>query len=151
MHSTLPSSLARFRQPSRATSKNGLFIAFGTTAKRYLVWASAGLAAIATAMAANRTFLIGPPPRFSCLSCRSSGPEADRRRRCWRLPASIFQVVPLKRSFSGHARAHAVDQHRQDDDHPHQGLLPVRIDLRAHEPVADGLEQEAADAGAARG
>src|SRR3954452_24506511 len=59
MHSTLASSLARFRQPSRATSKKGLFIAFGTTTKRYFVWARAGLAMIATATAVRRIFLIG--------------------------------------------------------------------------------------------
>src|SRR2546423_13826791 len=58
MHSTLPSSLARLRQPSRATSKNGLFIALGTITKRY-VWANAGLAIIAIAMPARRSFLIG--------------------------------------------------------------------------------------------
>src|ERR1700690_742199 len=59
MHSTLPSSLARFMKPSRATSKNGLFIALGTMTKWYLVWARAGLAIISIAMPAKRIFLIG--------------------------------------------------------------------------------------------
>ncbi|KTT54177.1 hypothetical protein SB7C_12365, partial [Staphylococcus epidermidis] len=50
-------------------------------------------------------------------------------------------------NLSGHARAKAIDQHGCDDDHAHQCLLPIRVDLREHEAVADYLEQHAADDG----
>src|SRR6266702_965660 len=51
---------------------------------------------------------------------------------------------------SNHPRADTVDQHRQDNDHAHQRLLPVGADLREHEAVADPLEQHTADAGTER-
>src|SRR5882757_10479386 len=141
MHSTLPSSLARFRQPSRATSKNGLFIALGTTAKRYFCWANAGLAMMTTATVARSNFFIGVSSTLSCLSLNIvwSGRRIDRA-----------VVAPSRSVFSNHARAYPVDQHGQDDDHADQGLLPVGIDLRQHEAVADDLEQHAADDGAER-
>ncbi|MNL57945.1 hypothetical protein D3C87_1815410 [compost metagenome] len=41
MQVTLPSSLARASQPSRVRSKNGLFMALGTTAKVKVSWAMA--------------------------------------------------------------------------------------------------------------
>src|SRR5882672_833945 len=140
MHSTLPSSLARFRQPSRATSKNGLFIALGTTAKRYFCWANAGLAMITTATVARIIFFIGFLHAFMpILKIVWFGRRIDRA-----------VVAPSRSVFSNHARAYPVDQHSQDDDHADQGLLPVGIDLRQHEAVADDLEQDAADDGAER-
>src|SRR5690349_12045248 len=53
MHSTLPSFSASAMQPSRVRSKNGLFIAFGTTANRSLSWASAMPARLIDASAAS--------------------------------------------------------------------------------------------------
>src|SRR6266576_799965 len=110
MHSTLPSSLARFRQPSRATSKNGLFIALGTMTKRYFAWAKAGLAIITMAAVASNIFLIGFPPRIYAYPEDRLFREADRPRRCWHPPGQYS---------SNHARAYPIDQHGQDDDHAH--------------------------------
>src|ERR1700751_5327029 len=57
MHSMLPSSLARFSQPSRAKLKNGLLIALGTITNLW-GWESPGAVIIAMAMQARRSFLI---------------------------------------------------------------------------------------------
>src|SRR5271163_3995412 len=92
MHSTLPSSLARFMQPSRATSKNGLFIALGTMTKWYFVWARAGLAIIAIAMPAKRIFLIGLLHAFYAYPENVLLREVDRRDFVG-LPASIPQFM----------------------------------------------------------
>src|SRR5690349_13894055 len=137
MHSTLPSSLARLMQPSRATSKKGLFIALGTMTKRYVVWASAGHDINARAAAARRIRFIG--------FLHFSMPIPDIFRSGSGIDGAF--LVSLRPVSSNHPRAYPVDQNGQDDDHAHQRLLPVGIDLREHEPVADHLEQHTADDG----
>src|SRR3954464_10495824 len=136
MHSTLPSSLARFRQPSRATSKNGLFIAFGTMAKRYLVSACAGASMIASDATAYSSFFMDFPPHVYPDDCLCRG--------------RIDNNCHPGQYTSQQSRADAIDQHGGDDDHADQGLLPVGIDLRQHQAVSDNLEQHAADDGAER-
>src|SRR5436305_12518570 len=93
MHSTLPSSLARFRQPSRATSKNGLFIALGTTANLYFCWANAGLAMITTATVARISFFISLLHAFMPILRDRLAREADRPCRCWHRPGQYSQIL----------------------------------------------------------
>src|SRR5215475_6058516 len=87
MHWMLPSSLARFSQPSRAKSKNGLFIAFGTITKRE-VWANAGVAIIATVTAARQSFLIGSLHTLDAYPDNLLFREVDRRT-FFALPARL--------------------------------------------------------------
>src|SRR6516225_11949665 len=91
-------------------------------------------------MPARSTFLIDPSTFLYAYPQSLPFRESDRRQiRC-----------PPRKATSNHARADAVDQHGEDDDHAHQGLLPIGVDLREHEAVADHLKQHAADDGAER-
>jgi hypothetical protein len=61
-----------FLQPSRAWSKNGLFMFLGTSAKVYSAWADAAAIIAPSATAVLKTsFLISSPPVCSSLFVRS--------------------------------------------------------------------------------
>src|SRR5215217_8812482 len=119
-----PDSASAFLQPSRAWSKNGLFMFFGTSAKVYSAACAGTLparAATATAAVAIKIFTITPNlPR----------PDADRA-----LSARAPAADPLQ-------------QNRENNEHTDEGALPVGIHAGHQEAVADDLDQGGADEGA---
>src|SRR5215813_8847660 len=119
-------------QPSRARSKNGLFIAFGTSAKTKGCCASLrrGKAtrpapttpAATTPASNNRLFIVSS----YLLRILASKPPA---------------ALPLRRPSS----AELLQQHRENDEHADERALPVRVDPGEQQGVADDLDERGAD------
>src|ERR1700758_2089331 len=91
-------------------------------------------------MPAKRTFLIFPSSFFSAYPSEicCSGRRIDD------------DLLSSGKNISSHARTDTIDQHSQYDDHAHESLLPIGIDLREHEAIADHFQQRAANDGPER-
>src|SRR6185295_15252282 len=108
-------------QPSRARSKNGLFIAFGTSAKRSLSCASAGCvstknAARAAAAVSKRFILFLPLGRLTLTSTDLAAPKAFK-------------------------------QDREDNENTNEGSLPIGINSGKKKAVADDFNKGGAHDG----
>src|SRR6516162_4575994 len=110
-------------QPSRAMSKNGLFIALGTTANLSLSAAPAGAASTAEASAARIT-------RFMAFLLRSAAAGSGRSENA--------------------SSAKLIDQHGDDDDYADEDLLPIGVGADQHEAVANHFDQRRPDNRACR-
>src|SRR6516225_9327091 len=110
-------------QPSRAMSKNGLFIALGTTANLSLSAAPAGAASTAEASAARIT-------RFMAFLLRSAAAGSGRSEN--------------------ESSAKLIDQHGDDDDYADEDLLPIGVGADQHEAVANHFDQRRPDNRACR-
>ena len=104
-------------------SKNGLFIALGTTANLNFSAAPAGAASTIVASAARIT-------RFMAFLLCSAA--ADWRRS---------DDAP---------GAKLIDQHGDDDDYADEDLLPIGVGADQHKAVADHLDECGADDGTRR-
>src|ERR1700740_2879441 len=104
--------------PSRAKSKNGLFIAFGTPANLSFSAAPAGAASTIMASAARITCFM------AFLLC-SAAPQPGRSEDA--------------------SSAKLIDQDGDDDDYADEHLFPIAVGTDQHKAVADHLDQCGAD------
>src|SRR5262245_22495227 len=114
------SSVSAFLQPSRAWSKNGLFMFLGTSANTYFfVWASAPWL-MARTVAAATTVVLSSLPIMGVLPSQTIGPTA------------LCSVGP--------ASADPLEQNRENDEGADEGALPVGVDAGHQQAVADDLD-----------
>src|SRR5215470_10930086 len=119
-------------QPSRARSKNGLFIAFGTSAKTKGCCASL-----------RRGNATKPAPTTPA----ATTPASNNRR--FIVSSYLLRIVASKPSGRPPLRrppsAELLQQHRENDEHADERALPIRIDSRQQQGVADHLDERRAD------
>src|SRR4051812_10820170 len=121
-HSIFPAlSFSAFMQPSRAWSKNGLFMFFGTSANVYSL------------------ALAGAPPNPSARTATAVGPTSSFVIICRDPVESVKEGGPNRSARA--VPADPLEQDREDDEDADEGALPVGVDAGHQQTVADHLDQ----------